>query len=148
MKTKSIFTPYVARKLLKMGNPIVDIKPCKEERLKTIFVFEVTDKFKEDFEIASKHQSKQKKFSELTGVNGGLLSYDFYLPNHNILIEFQGKQHYEPIDRFGGEKHFTTQCIHDERKREYAKTNQINLLEISYLQIKQIESILEEYFVK
>lgn len=91
---------------------------------------------------------KQKKFSELTGVNGGLLSYDFYLPNHNILIEFQGKQHYEPIDRFGGEKHFTTQRIHDERKREYAKTNQINLLEISYLQIKQIESILEEYFVK
>lgn len=55
MKTKSIFTPYVARRLLKMGNPIVDIKPCKEERLKTIFVFEVTDKFKEDFEIASKH---------------------------------------------------------------------------------------------
>lgn len=55
MKTKSIFTPYVARRLLKMGNPIVDIKPCKEDRNKTIFVFEVTEKFEKDLEVASKH---------------------------------------------------------------------------------------------
>lgn len=55
METKSVFTPYVARRLLKMGNPIVDIKPCKEDRAKTIFVFEVTDKFKQDFKMASKH---------------------------------------------------------------------------------------------
>jgi hypothetical protein len=55
METKSVFTPYVARRLLRMGNPIVDIKPCKEDRSKTIFVFEVTEKFKKDFEVASKH---------------------------------------------------------------------------------------------
>lgn len=55
METKSVFTPYVARRLLRMGNPIVDIKPCKEDRSKTIFVFEVTEKFKKDFETASKH---------------------------------------------------------------------------------------------
>lgn len=54
-ETKSIFTPYVARRLLRMGNPIFDIKPCKEDRSKTIFVFEVTEKFKKDFEVASKH---------------------------------------------------------------------------------------------
>ena len=55
LETKSVFTPYVARRLLRMGNPIIDIKPCKEDRTKTIFVFEVTDKFKRDFEVASKH---------------------------------------------------------------------------------------------
>ncbi len=60
MKTKSIFTPYVARRLLKMGNPIVDIKPCKEERSKTIFVFEVTDKFQSDLLVASKHNEQEK----------------------------------------------------------------------------------------
>lgn len=38
-----------------MGNPILDIKPYKEDKSKTIFVFEVTEKFKEDFEMASKH---------------------------------------------------------------------------------------------
>ena len=38
-----------------MGNPIVDIKPCKEDGNKTIFVFEDTEKLREDFKIASKH---------------------------------------------------------------------------------------------
>lgn len=55
MKTKLVFTPYVARKLLKMGNPIIDIKPCKEDRNKTIFVFAITEKLEKDFEVASKH---------------------------------------------------------------------------------------------
>lgn len=31
METKSVFTPYVARRLLRMGNPILDIKPCYVE---------------------------------------------------------------------------------------------------------------------
>lgn len=53
--TKSIFTPYVARRLLRMGNPIVDIKPCKENRDKTIFIFENTEKLNEDIKIASIH---------------------------------------------------------------------------------------------
>lgn len=53
---KSIFVPYVARRLLRMGNPIYDIKPSKENRDKTIFLFEVTDKFNEDIAIASKHE--------------------------------------------------------------------------------------------
>lgn len=54
-KYKEIFTPYVARRLLKMGNPIYDIKPQKENRDKTIFVFEITEKFKEDMSSASRH---------------------------------------------------------------------------------------------
>lgn len=54
---KEIFTPYVARKLLKMGNPIIDIKPDKKEGRegRTIFIFEVTEKFNRDMPIASKH---------------------------------------------------------------------------------------------
>lgn len=55
IKYKSIFTPYVARRLLKMGNPIVDIKPDKNNKDKTIFVFEINDKFNNDIVIASKH---------------------------------------------------------------------------------------------
>lgn len=54
-KYKEIFTPYVARKLLKMGNPIYDIKPMKENRDKTIFIFEITEKFEKDMAIATKH---------------------------------------------------------------------------------------------
>lgn len=54
-KYKEIFTPYVARRLLKMGNQIYDIKPQKENRDKTIFIFEITEKFEKDMAIATKH---------------------------------------------------------------------------------------------
>lgn len=54
-KYKEIFTPYVARRLLNMGNPIYDIKPQKENRDKTIFVFEITEKFNKDMASATKH---------------------------------------------------------------------------------------------
>lgn len=45
---KLIFQPYVARHLLKLGNPIVDIKPDKEKQGHTVFVFEKTEKFIND----------------------------------------------------------------------------------------------------
>ena len=54
-KYKSIFTPYVARRLLRMGNPIYDIKPDKTNYDKTIFIFEITEKLINDIEVASIH---------------------------------------------------------------------------------------------
>ena len=85
---------------------------------------------------------KQKKFSDLLGVGGGNLSYDFYLPNHNMLIECQGEQHESPIEYFGGEEQFAIQQEHDRRKREYAKDNGYKLLEISYKDYNNIDNIL------
>ena len=55
MNTKCILTPFVARNLLRMGNPIIDIKPDKNNKEKTIFVFEDTDKLKEDMVKATRH---------------------------------------------------------------------------------------------
>ena len=85
---------------------------------------------------------KQKKFSDLLGVGGGNLSYDFYLPNHNMLIECQGEQHERPIEYFGGEEQFIIQQEHDRRKLEYAKDNGYKLLEISYKDYNNIDNIL------
>lgn len=45
---KSIFKPKIARELLRMGNPIYDIKACKENSDRTIFIFEKTEKFVND----------------------------------------------------------------------------------------------------
>ena len=84
----------------------------------------------------------QKTFNGLVGIGGGLLSYDFYLPTYNCLIEFQGVQHEKSVIYFGGEKQLKKQQEHDRRKREYAKQNNINLLEIWYYDIDNIESIL------
>ena len=55
IRTKCIFTPFVARNLLRMGNPIIDIKPDKSNKDKTIFVFEDTNKLKEDMVKATQH---------------------------------------------------------------------------------------------
>lgn len=35
----------------------------------------------------------QKRYNDLFGTGGKKLSYDFYLPTYNLLIEYQGKQH-------------------------------------------------------
>ena len=84
----------------------------------------------------------QKTFIDLLGIGNGLLSYDFYLPQYTLLIEFQGEQHEHPVEYFGGEEKFRIQQEHDRRKREYAEKNNINLLEIWYYDIDNIESIL------
>ena len=84
------------------------------------------------------------EFDDLYGINGGHLSYDFYLPNYNLLIEFQGEQHEKPIEYFGGKIKFKCQQEHDRRKRNYALDNNIELLEIWYWDLVNIENILSD----
>jgi len=73
----------------------------------------------------------QKSFDDLRGKK--LLSYDFYIPSHEVLIEFQGVQHYYPIDFFGGKSTFSKQKEHDYLKREYACSRGFKLIEIPYI---------------
>lgn len=86
----------------------------------------------------------QKSYDGLLGIGGGKLSYDFYLPNYNLLIEYQGEQHEHSVERFGGEKQFVIQQEHDMRKSNYAKDHNIELLEIWYYDFKNIELILHD----
>jgi len=51
---KSIFKPKIARQLLRMGNPIYDIKACKENTDRTIFIFKQTEKFINDLATIQK----------------------------------------------------------------------------------------------
>ena len=74
------------------------------------------------------------------------LSYDFYIPNKDLLIEYNGKQHY--INGFGSTTHEWHKQLHrDWLKRKYAKENGINLLVIPYTQFNNINKILEEKLV-
>src|SRR5690606_37105179 len=86
----------------------------------------------------------QKTFDDLKGIKGRLLSYDFYLPEYNLLIEYQGEFH-----DGSGSKNYTRanlqkQQEHDKRKREYAQKHNIKLLEIWYWDFDNIESILQK----
>lgn len=72
----------------------------------------------------------QKKFPNLRDSNP--LSYDFFIPNAKILIEYQGIQHFRPTEHFGGVSSFKVQKRHDDIKREYALANGYTLIEIPY----------------
>ena len=90
----------------------------------------------------------QMKYDDLVGIKNIPFSYDFFLPDYNILIEYQGQQHEYAVDWFGGEEKFIRQQEVDKIKREYAKIHNINLLEIWYYDFKNIEQILESRLLK
>ena len=65
-------------------------------------------------------------------INKKKLRFDFYIPEKNICIEYNGIQHYQKVDRFGGEETFNYQKYNDSIKSNFCKENSINLLIISY----------------
>ena len=69
-----------------------------------------------------KHE-RQKRFKWL-----GRQSLDFYLPDYNIAIECQGRQHFESINYFGGTKTFFNTVKNDYNKLNKCKLNNICLL--------------------
>lgn len=76
-------------------------------------------------------------------IQGHNLIFDFYLPEQNLYIEYQGIQHYYPINFFGGEEQFKKQQLYDQYKRDAVGRQ---LLEISYTD--NIPVKLNEYVTK
>ena len=72
----------------------------------------------------------------ISNKTGRPLRFDFAVfdDEHNIdfLIEFQGVQHYEPKDKFGGYSGLRRQQYNDMRKREYCTAHSIKLVIIPY----------------
>ncbi|MDR0957515.1 MAG: hypothetical protein LBM09_03005, partial [Candidatus Nomurabacteria bacterium] len=60
----------------------------------------------------------------------GQQHYDIYIPKHKIAIEYQGDQHFRPVDFFGGEKVFKQNQERDLRKKQLSKKNDIKLIEV------------------
>lgn len=85
----------------------------------------------------------QYKFSDLLGDNGKKLSFDFAVKNDQtlILIELDGEQHFEPVERFGGEKEFLRIQKYDDRKNNYVQDHSyLNLIRIPYTSFNKIST--------
>lgn len=91
---------------------------------------------------------KQFSFSDLIG-QVEALRFDFAILNNKnkvvSLIEYQGIQHYCPVEYFGGQEAYEKQIKFDNLKREYCLKNNIPLLEISYKDKNKIKQILKNW---
>lgn len=94
---------------------------------------------------------QEKWFPDCRDINP--LPFDFYLPENNYIIEFDGKQHFEETHFFSYQNskydNSVTSYIqhHDSIKTEYCKSKNISLLRIPYTEINNIEEILKENLI-
>lgn len=68
------------------------------------------------------------KFSDTQGTP----KFDFYLPDYNIIIEYDGEQHYRPVFNFDTEESFKRRQFHDQEKNQYCFKNNLILIRIPY----------------
>lgn len=78
------------------------------------------------------------------------IKVDFYIPSKNTIIEYNGKQHYVPVD-FGDkdlqkvDEKFQKQVLRDTQLRDYCKINKIKLIEIPYtVPLKEVNDYLKQ----
>jgi hypothetical protein len=60
------------------------------------------------------------------------LRFDFYLPEYNTVVEYDGIQHHEPVEVFGGLKNLELIQHRDEIKNQYCRDNDIKMIRVSY----------------
>ena len=94
---------------------------------------------------------KEKKFETL--IKNTYLRFDFYIEKFNLLIEYDGQQHFSPV-KFGGiSEEKAIHLFHKAQERDIMKNkfvakNNINLLRIPYWDFNNIEDILLNYLAK
>lgn len=95
--------------------------------------------------------TRQKTFYDC--IDKRCLPFDIYLDDFNVLIEYQGEQHYKPV-KYSSETiedaivKFEYTNRHDNIKRKYCKDNKIPLIEIPYWEFDDLEYFLFDKLVK
>jgi len=84
--------------------------------------------------------NRQHKFNDCKNIFQ--LPFDFYIASVRTCIEFDGKQHFQPVEHFGGVKAYESLKLNDKIKSDYCEDNYINLIRIRYDQIEDIYRIL------
>lgn len=90
-------------------------------------VYNVTKKLFSNYKVIYQYRPfflKSKK--------GGQLSYDVFISGLNIAIEYQGKQHFEPIEFFGGKEAYEKNIERDKEKYDLSIQHGIKLIYLNY----------------
>lgn len=73
---------------------------------------------------------RQKRFDDCKNIKP--LPFDFYLPDYNLCIEFDGELHFKQVDYFGGKESFLKRKENDSIKNKFCLANNIYLIRIKY----------------
>ncbi len=76
---------------------------------------------------------------------------DFYIPDLKVAIEYQGQQHYEPVEIFGGKEALEKTKEMDKRKKSLCKKSGVNIIYFRYdenLTVDFVERRLGKYLKK
>ena len=90
-------------------------------------VYKLTKKMFKQYNVIYQHRPFYLKSSV-----GGQMSYDVFISELDIAIEYQGKQHFQPVEFFGGEEGFESLKKRDARKLELSKEHGVKLIYINY----------------
>lgn len=96
--------------------------------------------------------TRQKEFEDC--IDKRKLRFDIYLDDYNVLIEYQGEQHYYPISYDDSQSlediknKYEYTISHDEIKRNYCIKNNIPLIEIPYWEYDDLEYYLFDKLTK
>lgn len=106
----------------------------------------IEDKFERIFISAGVKYVREKTFPEL---KGGILRYDFYLPDLDILIEVDSMLHFKPIPKFHKSKtDFTHAQQNDRLKNSFALSHKIKLYRVpewDFPNINTLSDILQPH---
>jgi hypothetical protein len=78
----------------------------------------------------------KNKFSDYEVIHHGKAKWlgrqhlDIFIPELKIAVEYQGKQHFEPVDFFGGEEGYLKTKERDDLKKEKCRKNNVLLIEV------------------
>lgn len=76
---------------------------------------------------------EQKRFRDCVNKKGtDMLPFDFYLPDENIIIEYDGEHHFSVVEGWGGNEKLDRIIENDKIKNKYCLDNNIKLLRIPY----------------
>lgn len=92
-----------------------------------IFILDILNKNNVEVECQKRYPDCKDVFE---------LPFDFYLPKYNLLIEYDGEQHF--IEKEFGNFDFESIQKHDKMKNEYAEIHNIELIRFNYKQSKKV----------
>lgn len=118
--------------------------PCCSRKCRPQAIYSKNEKFIEDWLIKNNVKyEREKTFNDLINpLTNYHLYFDFYLPKYNVVIEYQGEQHYKPIEWFGGVKEYLKIIERDQYKAAYTGwIKKFIFLELNFLLHKNKEEI-------